>query len=196
MNRTATIARQTKETDIALFLDLDGKGVAKLHTGVGFLDHMLDQIAKHALIDLTVSCRGDTEIDDHHSVEDIGITFGLALQQALGEKTGICRYGYAYAPLDESLSRVVIDLSGRSFLSFNVLFPCEKIGSFQTELFQEFFTAIAHNAKITLHIDSLKGTNSHHIAESLFKSFAMALRQAVSEDPDRQGDIPSSKGTL
>jgi imidazoleglycerol-phosphate dehydratase len=196
MKRTASIQRKTKETNIAVSINLDGSGTSKLQSGIGFLDHMLEQIAKHGIVDLEILCKGDNHIDDHHSVEDIGIALGQALQQALGDKMGICRYGYSYAPLDEALSRTVIDLSGRACIEFSANFPTEKIGNFQVELFREFFTALAHNAKMTLHIDSIRGINSHHIAESIFKSFAIALRQAISVDAKRQGVVPSSKGVL
>jgi imidazoleglycerol-phosphate dehydratase len=196
MKRTASIQRKTKETNIAVSINLDGSGTSKLQSGIGFLDHMLEQIAKHGIVDLEILCKGDNHIDDHHSVEDIGIALGQALQQALGDKMGICRYGYSYAPLDEALSRTVIDLSGRACIEFSANFPTEKIGNFQVELFREFFTAFAHNAKMTLHIDSIRGINSHHIAESIFKSFAIALRQAISVDAKRQGVVPSSKGVL
>lgn len=196
MNRSSSIQRKTKETRITLNLNLDGKGEATLQTGVGFLDHMLEQICKHAIIDLNILCEGDTHIDDHHSVEDIGIALGQAINDALGNKMGICRYGVGYAPLDEALSRTVIDLSGRASLCFSVDFPTEKTGHFQNELFQEFFTALAHNSKMTLHIDNIRGINSHHIAESIFKSFALALRQAIAHDTQRAGLVPSSKGVL
>ena len=175
---------------------MDGTGQAQLHTGIGFLDHMLEQIAKHALVDLKIECQGDLHIDDHHSVEDIGICLGQALLQAVGDKKGICRYGYAYAPLDEALARCVIDLSGRSHLTYKASFSSAKIGQFDSELIEEFFVAVAHNAKMTLHVHQLEGSNSHHIAETQFKAFAQALRQALSMDPRNAGQIPSSKGAL
>ena len=194
--RTAQIERLTKETHIKLSLNLDGSGQSDFDTGIGFLDHMLEQIARHGLIDLSVECTGDLHIDDHHSTEDIGIVLGQAFRQAVGDKKGITRYGHAYVPLDEALSRTVIDFSGRAYLSFNAAFPTEKIGSFDTQLVMEFFQAFANNAQVSLHMDCLRGTNSHHIAETLFKSFGRAVRMAISADERMAGVIPSTKGLL
>ncbi len=196
MKRTAQITRNTYETNIQVFVDLDAKAAANINTGVGFLDHMLEQIARHAQIELNVTCDGDTHIDDHHSTEDIGIAIGQAVAQAVGDKKGIHRYGHAYCPLDEALTRVVIDLSGRPGLHFFADFPTEKIGSFDTELVQEFFQGFANHAMATVHMDNLRGTNSHHIAETLFKAFARALRIAISYDEKSAGVIPSTKGAL
>ena len=194
--RTGRVTRKTKETEIELSIDLDGSGRADIDTGIGFLDHMLDQIARHGLMDLSVRARGDLHIDAHHTTEDVGIVLGQALREALGDKRGIVRYGHAYVPLDEALTRVVIDISGRPWLVWKVDFPTEKIGTFDTELVHEFFYALAINAGLTLHVETLYGRNSHHIAETCFKAFARALRMAVSHDP-RQGDaVPSTKGAL
>ncbi|GAB3680601.1 imidazoleglycerol-phosphate dehydratase HisB [Salinisphaera aquimarina] len=194
--RRATIARQTAETDIQVTLDLDGSGAFNANTGVGFFDHMLHQIARHGLVDLDVAATGDLHIDDHHTVEDVGICIGQALREAAGDKRGIVRYGHAYVPLDEALSRVVIDLSGRPGLFFDASFSCEKIGSFDVELVREFFQGVASAAALTLHMDALKGHNAHHVAETLFKAFGRALRMAVSRD-ERSGDaMPSTKGSL
>jgi imidazoleglycerol-phosphate dehydratase len=194
--RTADIHRNTLETQIGVKLDLDGTGKSQLSTGVGFFDHMLDQIARHGLIDLQVDARGDLHIDAHHTVEDVGITFGQALAAALGDKKGLTRYGHAYVPLDEALSRVVVDLSGRPGLSFNVAFTRATIGAFDVDLIREFFQAVVNHAGITVHIDNLRGDNAHHQAESIFKAFARALRMATSADP-RAGDaVPSTKGSL
>lgn len=194
--RTASIKRKTGETDIAVSLSLDGSGQSNIASGVGFLDHMLTLLARHALFDIEVSCKGDLEIDQHHSVEDIGITLGQAFRQALGDKKGIVRYAHSYLPMDETLSRVAVDVSGRPFLIFRTEFTREKIGEFDTELVREWFQAFAINAGITLHVETLYGENAHHIAESCFKGLARALRGAVAIDP-REGDrIPSTKGTL
>jgi imidazoleglycerol-phosphate dehydratase len=196
MTRTADIHRNTLETQIGVKLDLEGTGKSQLSTGVGFFDHMLDQIARHGLIDLQVDARGDLHIDAHHTVEDVGITFGQALAAALGDKKGLTRYGHAYVPLDEALSRVVVDLSGRPGLSFNVAFTRATIGEFDVDLIREFFQAVVNHAGITVHIDNLRGDNAHHQAESVFKAFARALRMAITRDP-RAGDaVPSTKGSL
>ena len=196
MSRTAEIERNTLETQISIKLDLDGTGSAQLETGVPFLDHMLDQVARHGLIDLEIKADGDLEIDAHHTVEDIGITLGQALAEAVGDKTGIRRYGHAYVPLDEALSRVVIDLSGRPGLEFEVDFPRASVGEFEVDLFREFFQGFINHAGVTLHIDSLRGCNAHHIAETIFKAFGRALRMALEADPRMQGQLPSTKGAL
>ncbi len=196
MNRTAEVTRNTAETKITVNLDLDGSGKASLHTGIGFFDHMLDQIARHAMIDLAVEASGDLHIDGHHTVEDVGIAFGQAVRQAVGEKKGIRRYGHAYVPLDEALSRVVIDFSGRPGLVMNVSFKSGMIGTFDSQLTHEFFQGFANHAFVTLHIDNLKGENAHHQAESVFKAFARALRSALELDPRASGTIPSTKGAL
>ncbi len=194
--RNATIARNTNETRIAVSLDLDGTGRSKLDTGVPFLDHMLDQIARHGLIDLDVAAQGDLQIDAHHTVEDIGITIGQAVAKAVGDKKGIVRYGHAYVPLDEALSRVVIDFSGRPGLDLHVQFTRALIGDFDVDLVGEFFRGFVNHAMVTLHIDCLKGQNSHHQCETIFKAFGRALRMAVEPDPRAAGLIPSTKGTL
>ena len=194
--RTAQLHRCTSETDIRTEIHLDGTGQCDLNTGIGFLDHMLEQIARHALIDLTLIAKGDLHIDDHHTAEDSALALGAAVKQALGNCAGITRYGSAHLAMDEALVRVVLDISGRPHLSWRVTFPSEKIGTMDTELFQEWFKAFASTAGITLHIDSLAGENSHHIAEACFKGFARALRQAISPDLRRSGEIPSSKGVL
>ncbi len=196
MQRKAEIERNTLETKIKVSLDLDGTGLAALQTGVPFLDHMLDQVARHGLIDLDIRASGDLHIDAHHTVEDIGITLGQALAKALGDKKGIRRYGHAYVPLDEALSRVVIDLSGRPGLVFAVDFPRARVGEFEVDLFQEFFQGLVNHAGMTLHIDTLRGSNAHHVAETLFKAFGRALRMAVEPDPRMQGVTPSTKGSL
>ncbi|MCF6355100.1 MAG: imidazoleglycerol-phosphate dehydratase HisB [Candidatus Polarisedimenticolaceae bacterium] len=196
MSRTAEIERNTLETQVSIKLNLDGTGAAKLETGVPFLDHMLDQVARHGLIDLEIKAAGDLEIDAHHTVEDIGITLGQALAKAVGDKSGIRRYGHAYVPLDEALSRVVIDLSGRPGLIYEVNFPRARIGEFEVDLVQEFFQGFINHAAVTLHIDSLRGSNSHHIAETLFKAFGRALRLALEADSRMQGQLPSTKGAL
>ena len=194
--RTATVTRNTLETQITVSLNLDGTGVAKLATGVPFLDHMLDQIARHGLIDLDIQAKGDLHIDAHHTVEDAGITFGQAFAQALGDKKGIRRYGHAYVPLDEALSRVVIDLSGRPGIEYHVDYTRARIGDFDVDLFLEFFRGFINHAGVTLHIDNLRGTNAHHQAETIFKAFGRALRMAVEPDV-RMGDVmPSTKGVL
>jgi len=195
IDRTASIKRNTKETDISLSVNLDGHGTAELNTGIPFLDHMLEQIARHGLIDLSINATGDLEIDAHHTVEDIGICFGEALHDAVGDKAGIMRYGHAYVPLDEALSRVVLDLSGRPGLEYRVDFPKETVGGFDIELFKEFFQAVSNHGRITLHIDALCGNNNHHIIETVFKAFGRALRMALESDP-RQSGIPSTKGAL
>lgn len=194
--RSATITRKTAETDITVTLDLDGAGQYDNHTGVGFLDHMLDQLARHALIDLTVRAEGDLHIDDHHTVEDVGIAIGQALAQAMGDKRGIRRYGACNLPMDDAQIRAALDLSGRAFLIWNVDFPTAKIGNFDTELVREFFQALSSHGGITLHVDKLHGFNSHHIAEAAFKAVARALRDALEIDPRKSGAIPSTKGTL
>ena len=194
--RRAAVTRETKETRIEVEINLDGTGVARLKTNIPFLDHMLDQVARHGLIDLRVQCDGDRHIDDHHSVEDIGITLGQAFDKAIGDKKGIVRYGHAYVPLDEALSRVVIDLSGRPGLEYFVEFPRARIGEFDVDLFREFFQGFVNHAKATIHIDTLRGRNAHHIAETCFKAFGRALRMSVAAD-ERMGDVtPSTKGSL
>jgi imidazoleglycerol-phosphate dehydratase len=194
--RTAQVSRNTLETQISVSLNLDGTGVSKLATGVPFLDHMLDQIARHGLIDLDIEATGDLHIDAHHTVEDTGITLGQAFAQALGDKKGIRRYGHAYVPLDEALSRVVIDLSGRPGLEYHVDYTRARIGEFDVDLFLEFFRGFVNHAGVTLHIDNLRGINAHHQAETIFKAFGRALRMAVEADP-RMGDtMPSTKGCL
>lgn len=195
-SRGATIERRTAETAIKVVLDLDGSGAFAATTGIGFFEHMLNQIARHGLIDLDVVADGDRHIDDHHSVEDVGICIGDALRQAIGDKRGIFRYGHAYVPLDEALSRVVIDFSGRPGLFFNVQFTAEKIGVFDTELVREFFQGVASASGMTLHMDTLKGDNAHHIAETLFKAFGRALRAAVATDERAAAALPSTKGSL
>ena len=194
--RQATISRKTGETDIELTLNLDGTGESEINSGVGFLDHMLTLFARHGRFDLTLSCQGDTQVDDHHSVEDIGICLGKALAEALGDKRGVCRYGDTTLPMDEALVLTALDLSGRSFLCFDLDVPTEKVGSFDTELVEEFFTALCANAAITLHIRKLAGRNSHHIIEACFKSFARSLRKAVAIDPAFADEVPSTKGVL
>ena len=194
--RTATITRNTSETQITVALNLDGTGKARFDTGIPFLEHMLDQIARHGLIDLDIVCHGDLHIDDHHSVEDIGITLGQALKAALGDKIGIRRYGHSYVPLDEALSRVVLDLSGRAELEYHIDFTRATIGKFDVDLFSEFFHGLVNHAMITLHIDNLRGKNAHHQAETVFKAFGRALRMAVEYDERMAGKMPSTKGTL
>ncbi len=190
------VSRKTNETDIQVGLNLYGTGQADIDTGVPFLDHMLDQIARHGLMDLTIKCDGDTQIDDHHSVEDIGITLGQAFAQAVGDKKGFTRYGHAYVPLDEALSRVVLDLSGRPGLELNVSFTRAMIGTFDVDLVSEFFQGFVNHALVTLHVDNLRGVNSHHQAETIFKAFGRALRMAVTPDERQAGVIPSTKGSL
>ena len=194
--RVATVSRDTLETRIAVTVNLDGTGKAVLSTGIPFLEHMLDQVARHGLIDLEIRATGDLEIDAHHTVEDTGITFGQALASAVGDKQGIRRYGHAYVPLDEALTRVVIDLSGRPGLEFNVDFPRTRVGDFDVDLFHEFFGGFVNHAGVTLHIDALRGRNAHHIAETIFKAFGRALRMALEMDPRMSGAIPSTKGSL
>ena len=194
--RQATIQRDTLETQITVQINLDGTGKADLNTGVPFLDHMLDQIARHGLIDLSVKATGDLHIDAHHTVEDIGITLGQAFAEAVGDKKGIVRYGHAYVPLDEALSRVALDLSGRPGLFYEVKYPRATIGRFDVDLFREFFQGFVNHAGVTLHIDNLKGANAHHIAETIFKALGRALRMAIAHDPRMAGIMPSTKGTL
>jgi imidazoleglycerol-phosphate dehydratase len=194
--RIATITRSTAETEITVTINLDGTGIYDNQTGVGFFDHMLDQLARHSLIDMTIRANGDLQIDDHHTVEDTGIALGQALTQALGDKRGILRYGSCLLPMDDAQVRCALDLSARPFLIWNLDLPTQKIGNFDTELVREFFTAFATHGGITLHVDKLHGFNSHHIAEAAFKSVARALRDAVEVDPRKSGDIPSTKGAL
>ncbi len=194
--RTAELSRNTAETQISVRVNLDGTGVSRLHTGIGFFDHMLDQIARHGLIDIDIDAEGDLHIDGHHTVEDVGITLGQAVHKAVGDKKGIRRYGHAYVPLDEALSRVVVDFSGRPGLVMDVPFKSGMIGTFDTQLVHEFFQGFANHAFVTLHIDNLKGENSHHQCESVFKAFARALRAALELDPRSVGQIPSTKGSL
>ena len=194
--RTAEVSRNTAETRIRVKINLDGTGHSRLSTGIGFFDHMLDQIARHGLIDLEVEADGDLHIDGHHTVEDVGITLGQAVQQAVGDKKGLRRYGHAYVPLDEALSRVVIDFSGRPGLVMDVPFKSGMVGTFDTQLAHEFFQGFVNHAGVTLHIDNLKGENAHHQAETVFKAFARALRAAVELDPRALGSVPSTKGTL
>ncbi|AIL33320.1 imidazoleglycerol-phosphate dehydratase HisB [Basilea psittacipulmonis] len=194
--RVAKINRDTAETKISVAVNLDGTGSAKLNSGIPFLDHMLDQIARHGLIDLEVTCQGDTHIDDHHSVEDIGITLGQAIAQAVGDRKGIIRYGHSYVPLDEALSRVVVDFSGRPGLEYHVDFTRERVGTFDVDLFREFFQGFVNHAKITLHIDNIRGLNTHHQAETVFKAFGRALRMALTLDERAINVIPSTKGVL
>ena len=195
-HRIATVQRDTKETRIRVAVDLDGSGSSKLSTGIGFFDHMLDQVARHGLVDLEVEAHGDLHIDGHHTVEDVGIAFGLAVAKAVGDKKGLRRYGHAYVPLDEALSRVVIDFSGRPGLVMHVPFKSGTIGGFDTQLAHEFFQGFANHALVTLHIDNLRGDNAHHQCETVFKAFARALRMAVEPDPRQAGVTPSTKGSL
>jgi imidazoleglycerol-phosphate dehydratase len=194
--RIAEVRRDTKETQIRVRVNVDGSGTSQLATGIGFFDHMLDQVARHGLIDLDVEAHGDLHIDGHHTVEDVGITFGLAVAQAVGSKAGLTRYGHSYVPLDEALSRVVVDFSGRPGLHMDVKFTSGAIGGFDTQLAFEFFQGFANHALVTLHIDNLKGVNAHHQCETIFKAFGRALRMAMSVDPRSIGVIPSTKGTL
>ena len=194
--RTATVTRKTAETQIKISVNLDGAGAAKLATGVPFLDHMLDQVARHGLLDLEVDAKGDLHIDAHHTVEDVGITFGQAVAKAVGDKKGIRRFGHAYVPLDEALSRVVIDFSGRPGLEFHVPFVRAWIGEFDVDLVHEFFQGFVNHAQVTLHVENLRGGNAHHQAETAFKAFARALRMAVELDPRAGASVPSTKGTL
>jgi imidazoleglycerol-phosphate dehydratase len=195
-SRRVEVSRNTAETRITVKIDLDGTGKSRLSTGIGFFDHMLDQIARHGLIDLDIQCEGDLHIDGHHTVEDVGITFGQAVARAVGDKKGLRRYGHAYVPLDEALSRVVVDFSGRPGLVMNIPFKSGMIGLFDTQLTHEFFQGFVNHAFVTLHIDNLRGDNAHHQAETVFKAFARALRVAVEPDPRMSGVIPSTKGSL
>jgi imidazoleglycerol-phosphate dehydratase len=194
--RKSAVSRKTRETEITVRLDLDGRGDAVLATGIPFLDHMLDQVARHGMIDLEIKASGDLHIDAHHTVEDIGITFGQALAKAVGDKAGLRRYGHAYVPLDEALSRAVIDLSGRPGLVFNVEFKRALVGEFDVDLTHEFFQGFVNHAQVTLHLDNLSGDNAHHQCETLFKAFGRALRMAAEADPRAAGTIPSTKGSL
>ena len=194
--RQASVERNTLETQIQVSVNLDGTGVCRLDTGVPFLEHMLDQVARHGLIDLEIKAKGDLHIDAHHTVEDIGITLGQAVSKAIGDKKGIVRYGHAYVPLDEALSRVVIDFSGRPGMEYNVKFERSSIGDFDVDLFHEFFQGFINHANVTLHIDNLSGDNAHHIAETIFKAFGRAVRMAITADPRMQGVMPSTKGSL
>ena len=196
MSRNSSVERNTKETQIKINLNLDGTGISKLDSGIGFLDHMLDQIARHGLIDLEVQAKGDLHIDAHHTVEDIGITLGQAFAKAVGDKKGITRYGHSYAPLDEALSRVVVDISGRPGLELNANFKRALIGEFDVDLIYEFFQGFVNHALITLHIDNLRGDNAHHQVETIFKAFARALRMALTIDPRQADQLPSTKGAL
>ena len=196
MSRNSSVERNTKETQIKINLNLDGTGISKLESGIGFLDHMLDQIARHGLIDLEVQAKGDLHIDAHHTVEDIGITLGQAFAKAVGDKKGITRYGHCYAPLDEALSRVVVDISGRPGLELNANFKRALIGEFDVDLIYEFFQGFVNHALITLHIDNLRGDNAHHQVETIFKTFARALRMALTIDPRQADQLPSTKGAL
>ena len=194
--RKKSINRETKETRISVELNLDGTGQSSLAIGIPFLEHMLDQVARHGMFDLTIDARGDLEIDAHHTIEDVGITLGQAFAGALGEKTGIRRYGHAYVPLDEALARVVVDCSGRPGLEYNADYPRARIGDFDVDLVFEFFQGFVNHAQVTLHIDALRGRNSHHMAETIFKAFGRALRMAVEMDPRMEGILPSTKGSL
>ncbi|QQM30600.1 imidazoleglycerol-phosphate dehydratase HisB [Martelella lutilitoris] len=194
--RRAEIARKTKETAISVSVNIDGTGEARISTGIGFFDHMLDQLSRHSLIDMTIEAKGDLHIDDHHTVEDVGIAIGQALAKALGDRAGVTRYASIDLAMDETMTKAALDLSGRPFLVWNVAFPSEKIGTFDTELVREFFHAFAQNAGITLHVMNHYGANSHHIAETCFKAVARALRAAAEIDPRQQGRVPSTKGML
>ncbi|MFZ1344929.1 imidazoleglycerol-phosphate dehydratase HisB [Thiothrix eikelboomii] len=194
--RIATVERNTLETRVAVTVNLDGTGKSSFNTGLPFLEHMLDQVARHGMLDLSITCEGDRHIDDHHSVEDIGITLGQALKQAVGDKKGLRRYGHAYVPLDEALSRVVIDFSGRPGLEHHADYRRSHIGQFDTDLFFEFFQGFVNHALVTLHIDNLRGHNAHHVAETIFKAFGRALRMALELDPRMAGIMPSTKGSL
>jgi imidazoleglycerol-phosphate dehydratase len=195
VRRRAVVERRTKETNIRLALDLDGAGESEIATGIGFFDHMLTALAKHARFDLEIACRGDLHVDAHHTVEDVGIVLGEALRQALGDKRGVTRFGHAYCPLDEALSRAVVDLSGRPWLHFGVAWKAKAIGGLPTELVEDFFWALCDHGRLNLHLDAIRGRNSHHVAESLFKAAARALAMAVARDP-RVSDVPSTKGAL
>jgi len=194
--RKATIKRDTLETQIEVKVNLDGTGKTTLNTGIAFFEHMLDQVARHGMLDLEISAKGDLHIDAHHTVEDVGITLGQAFEKALGDKKGVRRYGHAYVPLDEALSRVVIDFSGRPGMEYHVVYPRARIGEFDVDLFKEFFQGFVNHAKVTLHIDNIRGANAHHIAETIFKAFGRAMRMAVEADPRMQNIIPSTKGSL
>ncbi len=196
MDRIADVRRDTKETQIRVRVNLDGSGAATLATGIGFFDHMLDQVARHGLIDLVIEAQGDLHIDGHHTVEDVGITLGMAVAQAIGDKKGITRYGHSYVPLDEALSRVVVDFSGRPGLHLDIPFKAGMVGAFDTQLTYEFFQGFVNHALVSLHIDNLKGDNAHHQAETVFKAFGRALRMAMTPDARSAGVIPSTKGTL
>lgn len=193
--RTATVKRDTLETQIQVFLNLDGEGTGRFATGVPFFEHMLEQVSRHGLVDLEIEARGDLHVDAHHTVEDVGITLGQAVRQAVGDKRGICRYGHAYVPLDEALSRVVIDFSGRPGLEYFVEYPRARISDFDVDLIREFFQGFVNHAQVTLHVDNLRGRNAHHVAETVFKAFGRALRMAVEPDPRAPG-VPSTKGSL
>ena len=195
-DRIATVTRDTLETQISVSINLDGTGQSSFESGIPFLDHMLDQITRHGLIDLEIKAKGDLNIDDHHTVEDIGISLGQAFSQALGDKKGIVRYGHAYVPLDEALSRVVIDFSGRPGLEYKADYPRSTVGEFDIDLLHEFFQGFVNHAGVTLHIDNIKGENSHHIAETIFKAFGRAVRMALTADPRMEGVMPSTKGSL
>ena len=195
-DRSAAVNRDTLETQISVSINLDGSGQSSFDTGIPFLEHMLEQISRHGLIDIAITAKGDTHIDDHHTVEDIGITLGQAFKQALGDKKGIMRYGHAYVPLDEALSRVVIDFSGRPGIEYRVEYPRDRVGNFDVDLIHEFFQGFVNHAPATLPIDNLQGSNAHHIAETVFKAFGRAVRAAVSEDERMSGIIPSTKGSL
>ncbi|WP_174804093.1 imidazoleglycerol-phosphate dehydratase HisB [Martelella limonii] len=194
--RRAEIARETKETSVSVSVNIDGTGEARMATGIGFFDHMLDQLSRHSLIDMTINAKGDLHVDDHHTVEDVGIAIGQALAKALGNRAGVTRYASIDLAMDETMTKAAIDLSGRPFLVWNVTFPSEKIGTFDTELMREFFHALAQNAGITLHVMNHYGANSHHIAETCFKAVARALRAAAEIDPRQEGRVPSTKGML
>lgn len=195
-DRIAQVERNTLETQISITINLDGTGQSKLETGVPFFDHMLDQVARHGLIDLDIVAKGDHEIDDHHTVEDVGITLGQAFKQALGDKKGLVRYGHSYVPLDEALSRVVVDFSGRPGLEYRVTYPRARIGNFDVDLFEEFFRGFINHAGVSLHIDNLRGRNAHHVAETIFKALGRALRMAATRDDRMAGQMPSTKGQL
>lgn len=194
--RRASIDRATKETQISVALNLDGTGAADLDTGVPFLEHMLDQVARHGMFDLAIKAKGDLDIDAHHTVEDVGISLGQAFRQALGDKRGIRRYGHAYVPLDEALARVVLDFSGRPGLDYHVEYPRARVGEFDVDLLREFFQGFVNHAMVTLHVDKIRGRNTHHVAETVFKAFGRALRGAVERDPRMEGILPSTKGSL
>jgi imidazoleglycerol-phosphate dehydratase len=196
MNRSASVTRNTKETQITVGVNLDGDGRCALKIGIPFLEHMLEQVARHGLIDLTVEAKGDLHIDAHHTVEDVGITLGQAMAKAAGDKKGIRRYGHAYVPLDEALSRVVVDFSGRSGLEYHVEFPRARVGEFDVDLLHEFFQGFTNHAQVTLHVDALRGKNAHHVAETVFKAFGRALRAAIERDPRASDVVPSTKGSL